>query len=251
MPKTKTLSRRHELRQPPSAKPKADSCKKAAVILKRAHNSADALLKAFALAQKQRGASRGTTPDDEQDLLRAMLVMAAAGLDSMLKQLIRDAMPALVKSSDSVREGLEKFVTRSIRGDEATLVSPSAAKFLGRVLAAEAPQAQVIEEYVRDLTGGSLQSASELARTVEALGLSSAIIDMKCCKEIFDVRNKIIHELDINLEGHRRKRNVRSLNQMIEHTNALLEIGEKVLAEVDEQLAVKQQHAADGVVRRR
>lgn len=238
MAEKKAPSRRHELRQPPSAEPKADVCKKAAVILERTHNSADALLKAFELAQEKRGAPRGTTPDDEQDLLRAMLVMAAAGLDSMLKQLIRDAMPQLVKSSLSVREGLEKFATRSIRGDGDSTEPLSGAKFLGRVLVAEVPQSQVIEEYVRDLTGGSLQSPSELIRTVQALGLGGVNIDKGRFKEIFDVRNKIIHELDINLDGDRRKRNVRGREPMMKHTNALLEIGERILSDVDKQLAV-------------
>jgi hypothetical protein len=132
-----------------------------------------------------------------------MLVMAAAGLDSMLKQLIRDAMPALIKASQPVREGLEKFVARSIRGDAESPEALSGAKFLGRVLAAESHQTQVIEEYIRDLTGSSLQSASELAKAAAAFGLSKTKVDVARFKEIFDIRNKIIHELDINLEYSR------------------------------------------------
>jgi hypothetical protein len=76
------------------------------------------------------------TTDEEQDLLRAMLVMAAAGLDSMLKQLIRDCMPSLVKANPQVREGLEKFVARSIRGEADAPEPLAGARFLGRVLAA-------------------------------------------------------------------------------------------------------------------
>jgi hypothetical protein len=191
------------------------------------------------------------TTDDEQDLLRAMLVMAAAGLDSMLKQLIRDAMPSLVKVSPPVREGLEKFVTRSIRGDAEVSEPLSGAKFLARVLAGESQQSQVIEEYIRELTGASLQSPSELAKAVQALGLANVKIDVPRFREIFDLRNKIIHELDINLDGDRRKRNVRGRDPMMTHTNALLEIGEKILGAVDKQLAVQQRHAADGASLRR
>jgi hypothetical protein len=36
-----------------------------------------------------------------------MVVFAAAGLDSMLKQLIRDSLPLLAGSDDAVRSGLE------------------------------------------------------------------------------------------------------------------------------------------------
>jgi hypothetical protein len=215
-------------------------CEKAAVILERAHSSSEALLHAFEEAWIARGRPRGVTPDDEQDLLRAMLVMAAAGLDSTVKQLIRDALPALVERNPSVRDGLEKFASRNIRGDpEGPEPSLVGARFLGRVLAAKSPQAQVIEEYIRDLTGTSLQSAEELAKAASALGLSKAKIDVARFKEIFGIRNKIIHELDINLDGDRRKRNERRREKMMEDTNALLEVGEKVLAEVDELLASK------------
>src|SRR5712691_1458226 len=60
-------------------------CKSAGRILETAHDSAGALLKAFDLARTQRGRSAGMSTDQEQDLLRAMLVMAAAGLDGMVK----------------------------------------------------------------------------------------------------------------------------------------------------------------------
>jgi hypothetical protein len=248
---TKKLSRRHRLRVPQVTDPQSPACSKAAVILERTHYSADALLKAFELAQNQRGKPRGMTTDDEQDLLRAMLVMAAAGLDSMLKQLIRDAMPALVKASSAVREGLEKFVTRSIRGDADVGEPLSGAKFLARVLAAESQQRQVIEEYIRELTGASLQSASELAKAGQALGVTSVKVDVPAFKAIFDVRNKIIHELDINLDGDRRKRNVRGRDPMMKDTNSLLDIGERILGAVDKQLVVQQRHAAAGASRRR
>ena len=154
MKQTQAATRR--LRTPQLTEPKAEQCAKAAVILERTHDSADALLKAYDLARTQRGKPRGISTDDEQDLLRAMLVMATAGLDSMLKQLIRDTLPDLVRYDDRVREGFEKFIARSLReGPE----SAAGVKFLARVLAAPSYQEQAIEEYIADLAGGSLQSA--------------------------------------------------------------------------------------------
>ena len=70
----------------------SEACQGAALILKHTHDSASALLKAFNLAREGRGRPRGMTTDEEQDLLRAMVVMAAAGLDAMAKQLIRDGL---------------------------------------------------------------------------------------------------------------------------------------------------------------
>ncbi len=176
--------------------------------------------------------------DDEQDLLRAMLVMAASGLDSMLKRLIRDTLPTLVAVNERVREGLEKFTTRSIRGEADAPDSVGGTKFLARVLASAEPQKQVIEEYIRDLTGGSLQSAAELGRIAAALGLTVTKIDHGVLKPIFDIRNKIIHELDTNLDGDRRKRNIRGRDAMMKATNRLLEVGEQMLGEVDSVLGV-------------
>ncbi len=225
------------LREPRLTQPDAEQCAKAAVILERTHDSAEALFKAYELARASRGSPRGISTDDEQDLLRAMLVMAAAGLDSMLKQLIRDAMPELVRRDETVRGGFEKFITRSVRGDVDKPESTAGSRFLARLLAAPSHQQQAIEEYIGELTGGSLQSAAELSRATGALALASVKIDHSALQPIFDVRNKIIHELDINLEGDRRKRNHRALTTMKDHANKLLELAEQILREVDEKLA--------------
>ncbi|HUT24319.1 MAG TPA: hypothetical protein VM492_08265, partial [Sumerlaeia bacterium] len=84
---------------------------------------------------------------------------------------------------------------------------------------------------------GSLQSMDELARTAAALALTKTKIDHATLKPIFDIRNKIVHELDINLDGDRRKRNHRGLEDMKRYTRALLDIAEAILSEVDEKLA--------------
>jgi hypothetical protein len=233
----RALPRRlHVLRAPGLTEPAAEQCTKAALILERTHNSASAILEALELVRAGRGRPRGVLTDNEQDLLRAMLVMAAAGLDSMLKQLIRDALPSLVRADDSVREELEKFIARSIRG-EAEIPESGSAKFLARVLASESPQAKVIEAYIQELTGGSLQSVAELSRVTAALGARGVAIDQRLLKPIFDVRNRIIHELDINLDGDRRRRHDRGIDDMKRSANVLLEIAENILRAVDERLA--------------
>ena len=53
-------------------------------VLSQARDSAEGFLKAFDKVREVRGAA-GSTTDQEQDLLRATLVFAAAGLDSALK----------------------------------------------------------------------------------------------------------------------------------------------------------------------
>lgn len=63
--------------------------------------------------QARRGA-RGTTTDDQQDLLRSMFVFAMAGLDATTKQLIRDALPVLVLVSARAEKRLEEFATKRL-----------------------------------------------------------------------------------------------------------------------------------------
>jgi len=195
-----TTPTNQSLRQLKLSKVDCTECEQARLILQYTHESAQALLNAFQLSRHTRGATTGTSTDEEQDLLRAMLVMATSGLDSATKQLIRDALPQLIEVDDEVRAGLEEFVRRTIRGDVQELETKAGTAFLARILAAKDQQRQVIEEYIRDLTKGSLQSHRELARTAKALGLDPKELGIteSALKPIFDVRNKIIHELDIN-----------------------------------------------------
>ena len=210
----------------------------AELILEHAESSLKAFRNAFDTLKRQRGAKRGMTTDEEQDVLRAAVVFAAAGLDAVAKQLIRDALPGLLEKDPKVQAGLETFVARRIRGDDDG-EGYVGAKFLARLLTAQSQRGQVIEEYIRELTGSSLQSPDELLRTAAALGVDPAAagIERKALKPIFDVRNKIIHELDIDLAGARRKRNIRGQDVMLGHAGTLLVVARQLVASVETRLS--------------
>ncbi|MCX6833451.1 MAG: hypothetical protein NT028_15235 [candidate division Zixibacteria bacterium] len=237
MPKKKK-EQHFRLRAVTAPDPLHDGLKSAASILQYSQESSAALLKAFEMTRSERGAQRGMTTDEEQDLLRAMLTIAAAGLDAMLKQVIRDTMPVLVQKDHGVSEELQKFVAREIRGEDVAVQSSSSVKFLARVLSAPKTQVQVIEEYINELTRGSLQSVDELSRTITALQVDrkDVGIDDKIFKTIFQIRNKIIHEMDIELSGTRRKRNLRKAPDMVKYADSLLSISESILGKVNEKL---------------
>src|SRR5262249_21527939 len=156
----------------------------------------------------------------------------AAGLDAMLKALIREALPFVLAHDAIAQNAFEKFVTRQLRPDAEDSAINS--KFLGKVLSSSSPQRSAIEMYIRQLTGGSLQSSASLYDVVAALGLlaDQVSVDRKELDPIFSVRNKIIHELDIADIGSR-TRSIRSRAEMIRHTDHLLLIGEKILTVVD------------------
>jgi len=194
--------------------------------------------------RKDRHASGGALNSDEQDLLRAMLVFSCAGLDSLLKQLIRDSIRSLAAIDSSVQAELEKFADRQIRGE----ITPDGAetargrKFLAKILVSPAPQEKIIEEYVKELTGDSLQSPDQVFQTIKALGLESndLIVNAQSLREVFQVRNQIIHEMDIKLEPqskYARKKRSRKLDDMVEKADFILELGARIISGVEKKLA--------------
>lgn len=218
----------------------ADECSKARSVLSYAHEAAQGFLNSFSAVRRERGANRGTTSDDEQDLARASVVFAAAGLDSALKHLLREALPALVRFDDKAKKGLEDFVERSIKSDSfVTDDRVTGRRFLARVLTADNQLDELIDQYKRDLTGSSLQSAAQVESAAAALGLDwkELKIDRKKLKSIFNRRNKIIHELDIDFSATNRNRSSRTKNNMATDANAILEAGENILRAIEKKLS--------------
>lgn len=212
---------------------------KARKVLSQARDSVEGFLKAFETVRKARNA-KATTTDEEQDLLRATLVFAAAGLDAVTKELIRGSIRALAAMHSDVQTELETFVQRQLRGDAEEFEGVGGTKFLARVLVAPAPQEKLIELYVLELTGSSLQSADQLIRATKALGLkpSEMMIDPKKLTPLFRVRNKIIHELDVNLDQTRARRNQnsRTRGDMEDNAKVLLRIADNLVNGVNQNL---------------
>lgn len=222
----------------------------ALLIFQNALSSSVSLLKAFELARKIRGKSRGGTTDQEQDILRAMLVMACAGLDAGLKQVIKDALPFLVRVNAGAQTGLETFVERQVRGEESDIGTN--VKYLAKILASSSPYARVINSYINALTGDSLQSADQLFKVAIALGLDPTALglDKNLLRPIFKARNQIIHELDIDLEGERRTRIIRGLDDMIEWTDRVLDLTKRIIETVDKMMPPPNQRVHRRILRR-
>ena len=183
---------------------------------------------------------RGALTDEEQDLLRAALVFAGAGLDSAVKYLVRDCVRELAGSDPGVTEKLEEFVRRKIRSEPEGPGEIAGAKFLSKVLVSTSPQSRLIEEYVLELTGESLQSKEQVATAAGALGVSTPElgVDLSELHDAFLVRNVIVHELDVNLEKTqaRRSRNSRRRQEMEGLASRLLDVTENLIAAVEAKL---------------
>ena len=211
---------------------------KPALIYEYAHASASSLVAAFDDAKTKRGNLRGILTDQEQDILRAALVMSCAGVDAALKQAIRDCFEHLLEKSKLVRDGFEKFIRKRISGEGDVLELAAGAKFLALVLAEKQPRTKLIEEYIRELTGDSLQSVDEILRTTAALGLDNKALGLNVARlrDIFVIRNKIIHELDLDLTAPKRKRKVRSQADLLDNSDFMLSTIKALLEALDKTL---------------
>lgn len=212
-------------------------------FLASAYDSVEAALDALEVVVAERRApnptARGALTAHEQDLLRAAILFAGAGLDAALKQLIRDALPYLLDSNIDAQRRFERFTARAVADGEH--VSRSR---LARYLSAVDPRAALVSSYVEELTGSSLQSVDQIRETAAALGLSNSN-DRELYRLIGEfralvvARNQIAHELDLvrpTRPGDRSRR-----GRTIETSTALahrsLEVGQRIINAVVEALS--------------
>jgi len=222
--------------------PSCSLCSDSYLILRHAHTTAEGMLESYELVREGRrseGKIRGALTDHEQDLFRAMLVFACAGLDSMLKQLIQDALPMIAQRDGKARQELQKFVARKLgraSGDDLPVQLDTS--FLTSLLIAESPQSACADALVQELTGRSLQSLQEVRRVVAHLALDwqSIVNDEDSVIDALQARNQITHEMDIDLAAPRRNRFQRKVRATIAMSNSVLQLAEKILVLVDGKL---------------
>ena len=207
-------------------------------ILEYALEASTSLLKAFDASRSARRATGGNTTTEEQDLLRAMLVFAGAGLDASVKRLIESCLPVLARRASGVREALEGFAARRLR-DESSTSGASARGYalLASAISSPTPQAAVVRAYVDDLIGSSLQSVDRVFEALSALGIQKEVaVDREQLKTVFIARNNIVHEMDMDLSEKNRYRTTRRRDPMIAGVNTLLTLGWNIVGAVDKQL---------------
>lgn len=211
-------------------RPRSAPCQSAFIILCNAHDTTTSFLDIFNSVRATRGA-RGAPTDEEQDLLRACLVFAGAALDSMAKQLVRDALPTVIDGVPGAQAMLKQHVERHIlRGLPATGI-----ELLAEVLVDPQPRHLLIAKLVEDLTSGSLQSGEEVMRIGSYFDIPSSklVSDPPLLQKIFNARNQIVHEMDVDFSQVNRNRRSRSRTTIIQFTNELFRVAEALLGEVD------------------
>lgn len=210
-------------------------CSEAVSILKSAHDTAAYLADIFEYV----GMQVDPTPEGQQiavhdeDLLRAMLTFASSGLDAMIKQLIRDALPDVINLHDGAQERFRQFVEKRLqRGREPDY------SFVAGVIADADPRRRLVGDLVKRLTSRSLQSVDEVLRVGSCFDIpSDALIpEPYSTRRIFSARNQIVHEMDIDFAQPNRNRRSREYSDMEAHTQELFGVAIRFLTEVDARL---------------
>jgi len=179
----------------------------------------------------QRPGSRGRLTHAEQDVFRAATVFAGAGVDAVLKEALRGAIPIQIKRSEPAREKYVDFVVKHLQSAEGVDL-----RRLARLLTSEAQGEDLRESYISWLTGSSLQSRAQVTNTLAALGLQGQkelFKDASRLDLLFKARNEIAHEMDMTPSSARgqgkRSRRERALTTYIEICHSALNYTQRVL----------------------
>ena len=224
------------------AKKKTDyeELKRAKLALVHTKSSVENFYGSFEAVRKARKA-KGAPTDGEQDLVRAAVVFAAGGLDIVVKELIRGALRPLAAADSDVQQEFEKFAQRQLRTDSLTESKYDPTKFLAKILVSNSPYVTLIENYIYELTGSSLQSTDELFKAAAALDIEHGFLrsGKKELTSAFAARNNIIHELDVDFDSGgigKRQRRARTRTGLQEHADLLIKTSDDFVKAVEKKL---------------
>lgn len=216
----------------PPAKPNHAPLQNAYSILLNAIDSAQSFFDAFDKVCPARGAD-GEPSHHEQDLLRAALMFAAAGLDAMAKQLIRDALSLVIARDQGAQAQFGEYVQARLLKANAVDV-----KYLARTLVSANPLEHLKAQLVRELTDNSLQSKDQLLRVAAYFAVRAEELtnDLKKLQLTFDVRNQIAHEMDVVLDEANQTRRRRTHADMHDYTSFVLRVACAFYGSVERKL---------------
>lgn len=214
-------------------RPHGSQLKRARDLLDYGISSTNSLASLYDDLMQARG--RGAPTHENQDLLRAMLVMAGATLDVVVKAIIRDALHLLIDKNAKARRTAREHVHRRLL----KTVEREGGKRLAQALLSASPQVAIVDFIIDDITGESLQSVGQLKLAAEYLGLDGFEVPTGV-GDALAARNQIVHEMDaIQREARTkgsRKRRQRRKDEMRAFAKELLSIAVKFCDEVDKAL---------------
>jgi hypothetical protein len=207
-------------------------------ILECAFDAASSLLTVFDQSEDY------GTSEAKNFYIKALLVFSTAGLDSMIKHLIRNVLHDLVDTTDDTKKEMLDFVHQKLLNEK---------KIISETLINKSQRTFLAEQFIAHLTDGSLLSKNELLKVLKVLGIKTEKPDQigilkketgsnKCTIDrIFEVRNQIVHDLDIDFSVPGQRLRIRNRNEIINWTNFIFEKSELILYTV--ALSIRQSPA--------
>lgn len=200
--------------------------------LAAAHDSVSSFIQeTYPTLRELRKGSRGRLTHSEQDVFRAAVVFAGAGIDTVFKQALRSCVPIQIDSSEGARKEYLDFVERHI-----TSGPTLSTKRLAALLTAPSSDEALRRAYVEELTGSSLQARNQVTKSLAALGLhaeTDLFKDAKNLDLLFRTRNEIAHEMDMLPSAVRgrgkRSRHDRGVHKYIDMCHTGLNYCQRVL----------------------
>lgn len=133
-------------------------------------------------------------------------MFTSAGVDACLRRLLRDVLPVLVPIDGTPARGayIKHLLENRLKGEVSRATKEA--------ITAIEPLERLIDLYVADLTGASLQRWQDLQKIRTALGLPKERPGddrLRNLEDFFNARNEIAHELDLinpSGPGNRRRR---------------------------------------------
>jgi len=215
--------------------PRSKLLKKSFQILQYAYESTESLWRTFIVVKKTRN-PLGVPTHAEQDLLRAVLIFSCSGLDSLIKQIFKDAYPTLVKKHDKALLSLQRYAEKKLVKTAAVEGETSFydAKILASLLLNDSPKDGLIRLLIDDVVANSLQSHEEIMRVVNYLGADPIKLSIQPeeVRGIFNARNRIIHEMDIDFDAWKKRRQ-HKIPETQKRYRYILSLGVNILSEID------------------
>ncbi len=167
-----------------------DRCRK---IKDATHNSIDSLFDIY----DDLKIKRGPATDQQQDLLRAIIVLGCAGLDSFMKQIVEDGLELVRKNNKKSHKYFIGKTQEILSGNTTDSID---LKIMSEILMSGKSDDMLSQKIVSLLTDHSLQNYGELIEILKAFGLPEELFkeEKDLIRSLFRSRNNIAHEFDFN-----------------------------------------------------
>ena len=194
------------------------------LIFNSAQNTISSFFEIYATLDKSK-------EEQQQDLLRAIILFSCSAIDAIIKQLINDTLEEMIKKDEGAFNKFKNFVEKKIKNGSVDNNS----KLLSEIFISDNnPKEILINILKKELTANSLQSADELFKVASFFNIETTNIEKM--REIFNERNLIAHEMDINIGAGQLQKKKRTKKQVEEYSKNIFALAEQYINSIEKRI---------------